>query len=231
MKIKLYEKWANVYDENLKIPSYQELINNVISEVDPKDNERILDVGIGTGIISLEILHKADCNLIGIDISPDMVQSLLKKCKTLGKTIDVQIGSVLNLDSKVDNLDKIVASLALHHLSGTEKYEALQMLYNRLNNNGKIIIAELDVKDENSVDRLKKLIEIKSFSAIEAYGYAGSKLAEFELEMLLKIFKKDGEYPIGKNVWCDLLNKACFKDVNVVYENKNTGYFIVSASK
>jgi len=61
---KLYnEKHAFVYD-------YGKLL---VDFLDPKANERILDLGCGTGELTFEISKRAE-NVIGIDNSPEMIQ-------------------------------------------------------------------------------------------------------------------------------------------------------------
>ena len=82
--IKLYKKWAETYDKdfatNSKYISPQK-ISIFFNKYSNKSDTPILDVGAGTGLIG-EFLNKKNIkNLIGIDISSEMLeQAKSKKC-------------------------------------------------------------------------------------------------------------------------------------------------------
>jgi len=44
-----------------------------------KKDQKVLDVGCGTGLLSLKFLEKADCYITGIDSSAESFQYSLKK--------------------------------------------------------------------------------------------------------------------------------------------------------
>ncbi len=45
----------------------------LVSAVAPKAGERVLDVATGTGMVAAELLARADCSVVGIDQSPEML--------------------------------------------------------------------------------------------------------------------------------------------------------------
>jgi demethylmenaquinone methyltransferase/2-methoxy-6-polyprenyl-1,4-benzoquinol methylase len=45
----------------------------LVSEVAPRDGQRVLDVATGTGMVAAELLARADCSVVGIDQSPQML--------------------------------------------------------------------------------------------------------------------------------------------------------------
>jgi demethylmenaquinone methyltransferase/2-methoxy-6-polyprenyl-1,4-benzoquinol methylase len=45
----------------------------LVSEVAPRDGQRVLDVATGTGMVAAELLARADCKVVGIDQSPQML--------------------------------------------------------------------------------------------------------------------------------------------------------------
>jgi demethylmenaquinone methyltransferase/2-methoxy-6-polyprenyl-1,4-benzoquinol methylase len=45
----------------------------LVSAVEPRAGQRILDVATGTGMVAAELLGRADCSVVGIDQSPQML--------------------------------------------------------------------------------------------------------------------------------------------------------------
>ncbi len=45
----------------------------LVSAVAPADGERVLDVATGTGLVAAELLSRADCTVVGVDQSPQML--------------------------------------------------------------------------------------------------------------------------------------------------------------
>ena len=82
--VKLYKKWAKSYDEDFaKSSNYlsPQKISNFFLKNSKNTDTPILDVGAGTGLVGkfLKINNKKE--IIGIDISSDMLhQAKLKKC-------------------------------------------------------------------------------------------------------------------------------------------------------
>jgi demethylmenaquinone methyltransferase / 2-methoxy-6-polyprenyl-1,4-benzoquinol methylase len=45
----------------------------LVSAVDPRDGQRVLDVATGTGMVAAELLSRAGCSVVGIDQSAEML--------------------------------------------------------------------------------------------------------------------------------------------------------------
>ena len=45
----------------------------LVDRIAPRSGERILDVATGTGLVAAELLRRADCTVVGIDQSPQML--------------------------------------------------------------------------------------------------------------------------------------------------------------
>jgi demethylmenaquinone methyltransferase/2-methoxy-6-polyprenyl-1,4-benzoquinol methylase len=45
----------------------------LVDQIAPRSGERILDVATGTGMVAAELLRRADCTVVGIDQSPQML--------------------------------------------------------------------------------------------------------------------------------------------------------------
>jgi demethylmenaquinone methyltransferase/2-methoxy-6-polyprenyl-1,4-benzoquinol methylase len=47
----------------------------LVSEVRPWQGDRVLDVATGTGMVAAELLARADCSVVGLDQSPEMLSA------------------------------------------------------------------------------------------------------------------------------------------------------------
>jgi phosphatidylethanolamine/phosphatidyl-N-methylethanolamine N-methyltransferase len=80
---RIYSGYSNIYDYIFKwffTPRHQHVIN----ALNIRSNAYVLDVGVGTGL-SLP-LYPHDCQVIGIDLSGDMLKKAWKKVRKYGLT-------------------------------------------------------------------------------------------------------------------------------------------------
>lgn len=87
--------------------SIRQLVQNCFITKDSK----VLDIGCNTGYCSFEIAHLTKCSVIGIDISPAMINTAKKfqRMDPLGKLIEFKVGDAVNLSFK-DNMFDVVIS-------------------------------------------------------------------------------------------------------------------------
>lgn len=73
---KIYDAYSNVYDVLFKRIFFPR-IKHAITSMDIMPGDRILDVGVGTGL-SLSVFPR-HCHVVGIDLSPEMLKMAKKK--------------------------------------------------------------------------------------------------------------------------------------------------------
>ena len=82
--IKLYKKWAQTYDQDFAFNSNYlspNKISNYFNKHARSTDIPILDVGAGTGLVGECLFKTGNKKIIGIDISPEMLeQAKLKGC-------------------------------------------------------------------------------------------------------------------------------------------------------
>ncbi len=101
-----------------------------------KDNDRILDIGCGTGEFTLKAAQRAN-SVVGIDISPKMINEAKRRHYANNITYNVQ--DFDTMDEK-QQYDCIVSIDAIHHLS-LEK--ALPKIDKMLKPGGVLVVVDL----------------------------------------------------------------------------------------
>ncbi|UCD03477.1 MAG: class I SAM-dependent methyltransferase [Candidatus Woesearchaeota archaeon] len=145
---------AEIYDiiySELTNPKITEKEVEIIkSEIKPKG--RILDLGCGTGKHLIPLL-KSGYEVIGLDISKDMLRVLKKKAakdRLKPKLIHGEINKI-----KGESFDGIICfGNAFCEIAKNESKakETLKIIFNSLNNKGKLIIEETDPETFNFSD-------------------------------------------------------------------------------
>jgi len=114
-----FNHWSNEYDRTLgSISFHRELLGLVVRNSGVKNGYKILDIGCGTGLLSLKLLRKTNCSIAGVDYSDEMIgifKDKIKKLK-LDDRVSVSLMDAYSLKFKKETFDKVVSSVALHHL-------------------------------------------------------------------------------------------------------------------
>ncbi len=166
---------------------YRELeIDRIMSYL--SDGKRILDIGCGNGFSTFFFAKKfPKSQFFGLDYSEKMIeaaQKTLGKNKTLKKRLFFEVGSVLNLGSKLPKIGKfdlIVSERCLINLMNwQEQKQALLEMKKMLKPGGQIILCE---NTQEGLSRLNSLRKIFSLPAITVrwhnYYMPEKKLLEF----------------------------------------------------
>ena len=125
------------------MPGYDEMLEAVTRCI-PSNSRRILELGCGTGELSMKILNRCpDAEIIALDYSPRMIEFARNKMAEAGyqqwKGIEADFGEWANNPEKLDigvEFDACVSSLAIHHLSNEMKAKLFQRIGKSLNQGG-----------------------------------------------------------------------------------------------
>ena len=130
-------------------------LERIIKLAELNGNEKILDVGCGTGILACEIAEKyKDISISGIDISENLINLAKRKTSKNDYNIDFRVGSVLELPYKQNIFDVVFTSIMFHQLDVGEKRKAVQEIYRVLKSNGRYIAAEFGPKAKTKFQRM-----------------------------------------------------------------------------
>ncbi len=213
--MKALEKRAEKYDKGINSITLGRLpkIKNYISSTLVHKNEKILDIGMGTGTFAILCAEKG-AFFTGIDNSDKMLEVARKNIELEGLTERIQIIKmpVIELDKQFSDksFDKITAILILSELYRAEQDFCLNQIYRILNDDGEFILVD-EVKPKKiwkkivyfvirvplviityfksqlttqSLKNTEKRLESHNFSLIEEKHYLLDSLKLFRLKKI-----------------------------------------------
>ena len=183
-----------------------------------KDGNIVLDIGCGTGLLSLKFLQRADCLIYGIDNSPEMLEIFKNKIDklNLSEKISCKLREAENLDFGNKSFDIIASTVTLHHVEN--KYPVIKKIYELLKPAGKFVIGDIDVDTTGDLRDTERLLRILNFLKEEfvlALKEGGIKAFSRMYDNGKKHILNDGEYCINFKMWSQLCENAGFKHINV----------------
>jgi trans-aconitate methyltransferase len=150
-------KWnTDLYDQQHGfVTKYGE---DLVTLLNPREGERILDLGCGTGDLAATI-QQSGAFVIGMDSSPEMINTASAKYPTI--QFDVKSAEAFSYD---EPFDAIFSNATLHWVADAKK--AATCIYNNLKPGGRLV-AEFGGKGNvaNIVSALKVALQAQGYAA------------------------------------------------------------------
>jgi len=174
--VELSEFTAKNYDKIMNVASfglYKGFIKKAIADLNIQKNDKILDMGCGTGrnILLMNKYVSEDSLITGLDISEDMELQFKQNCRLNSNIhfINKRIDEPFKLDQE---FDKVFISFVIHGFPHEIRKTVIQNAYNNLKKGGTFNIldfAEFDMQTMPSHHRyIFKKVECKyAFDYIE----------------------------------------------------------------
>ena len=133
------------YDEkHLKVIKAKEKVIEFL----PKNVEKIVDLGTGTGLQLIKLYKKyPNVHTTAIDISTGMLKKLEEK--NISENITIVNKSFFDYDFDTDT-DAVISTQALHHFEPNDKLSLYKKVYNCLKNGGLFINEDYFAVDDDA---------------------------------------------------------------------------------
>jgi len=140
-------RWASFYDSLVNIMSMgqaQRLRNMTIEQSQLKPGESLLDVGCGTGGVTIPGKERVGQKgkVAGIDPSPEMIAVASRKAGNAGLEIDFRLGVIESLPYPDASFDVVTSSLMMHHLTQELQVKGFSEIRRVLKPGGRLLIAD-----------------------------------------------------------------------------------------
>lgn len=141
-------RWASSYDLLTGILTFGQinrLRDMTIDHANLKTGEAILDVGCGTGGVTIPAGQRVGAagKAAGIDPSPEMIAVAKQKAHHKGLDIDFRVGVIEALPFPDESFDVVTSSLMMHHLPEHLQFKGLAEIYRVLTPGGRLVIADM----------------------------------------------------------------------------------------
>jgi len=173
-------KWNSVlYDSSHDFVS--KLGHGILSYLNPKSGETILDLGCGTGDLTKEISLTA--KVIGVDSSAEMIATAKSKFPEI---------SFYHMDARKlqfdFQFDAIFSNAVLHWI--TEKEIVIKNMYSLLKDNGRIVL-EFGGKGNNQhmLDALRRVLEQRGYHKSTKINWYYPSIGEYTTELEKENFR------------------------------------------
>lgn len=156
--MKVLESSPNRYDRGIKILSRGRIteVYLKIAEMVAAPGKRILDIGCGTGNVTLACADRG-ATVIGVDSNAEMLEVAKAKAKKAGleNMVEWVEAGVAEIADKInEGLDAAVSCLTFSELTPNEQTYTLSTAYSFLKPGGAIVIAD-EVVPENAFHRFR----------------------------------------------------------------------------
>ncbi|CAG9619414.1 class I SAM-dependent methyltransferase [Sutcliffiella rhizosphaerae] len=188
--VDLFNDWANYYDATVsgKDLEYAEVFRgyeDILKDVAMKATSPVIEFGVGTGNLTNELLKQGH-KVYAVEPSKTMREKAAEK---LPETVVIQDGDFLSFPEPTEQIQSIVSTYAFHHLTDSEKKEAVEHYGKLLVKGGKIVFADTVFENKDSYEATIKQAENHTF-----LNLANDLKTEYytTIDVLTTIFEKQG---------------------------------------
>lgn len=192
----LNQNWLTpLYDPALRYVMREDRFKKqLIEQADPKPGDRILDLGCGTGTLTIMLQFRQPGAIItGLDGDKKVLAIARQKAQRAGvDAIRWDEGLAHHLPYPAESFDKVVSSMVIHHLTLAEKLGTFQQVFHVLRPGGSIHIADfgrphdrlmqfvtsymrfMERTADNFQGKLPDLLSQAGFTTVEEIGHMRS---------------------------------------------------------
>ena len=191
-------RWARFYDAVTWVMSFGRagaIRRETVGLADVQPGESVLDVGCGTGTLTLLAAAKAgpEGGVCGLDPSPEMIEVARGKATRSGAAARFEVGVIENIPFPDGHFDLVLSSLMLHHLPDDLKRTGFAEILRVLKPGGRLLAVDLQEPENPLLRRLLMTLFLHSHvrssprdlaRMMEEAGFAGVEWGKTRVQLL-----------------------------------------------
>ena len=206
------------WDELAASPAFTQLASQVLELASPREDEVVVDLGAGTGLLSLPAAHSATA-VYAVDYCKPMLERLSERARADGlENVHTVVADMREVPLEDESAAVVVSSYAFHHLHDDGKRLALAEARRILRPGGRLVLC--DMMFSLSLARRDRRIVASKVVGIARKGPAG----------IVRLARNAGrlatgrwEHPATPERWRDMLEGRYFADIEVVPAESEAG--------
>ena len=201
---------VEAWEEVVASDAFLALRDRIVERAAPTADDRVVDLGAGTGLVSLAVAPRVQ-EVVAVDISSRMIERLEAAATADGisnlRALEADL-RVLPLEDEWATL--VVSNYAFHHLDDAGKELALSEARRVLQPGGRLVIC--DMMFSLSLDTRDRRVIWEKVAAMLKRGPAGVVRI---LKNAGRIVARRWEQPARPEAWVEMLEARGFVDVRV----------------
>jgi SAM-dependent methyltransferase len=204
---RVWSRRAAAWDHG-SVPGLEAVVDSVLAEVGSEPTLLAVDLGCGTGQLSLPLARLA-AHVLAVDVSPPMIELLLTNAAAQGvNNVSGLVCPAEELELPRSSVDLVVSNYALHHLRDRDKGPLVAKAFQWLRPGGRLVIG--DMMFGRGGDQRDRAIIAGKLVSLARRGPAGWwRIAKNAWRFLWRV----QECPVSMATWESLLRSAGFADV------------------
>ena len=148
-----HDEWAEEYDadvsqeDNPIRAGYDALLDWVVQVADIRPDSRVLELGSGTGNLTVRIPVCGD--LVCVDISQRMEEVARPKLAHLTQRSFIEDDILQVFERPLGMFDRVISTYTVHHLTSSEKRQLFEHVWAHLAPGGRAVFGDLMLEDES----------------------------------------------------------------------------------
>jgi len=211
LRVKDWDEHVEHLERMAATPGFLDLRDRVVELAGLRPEDRLLDVGAGTGLLTVAAAPRV-ARVSALDNSPAMCERLARKLSALGiGNAEVLLDGATALPFGDGTLDVVLSNYCFHHLTHTEKDQALAEIVRVLRPGGRLVFADMmfqvsvrDRRDRAVIARLARRMVVRGPAGLWRLARNATRIATGRWE-----------HPARVEWWEDALARAGFAEVDV----------------
>lgn len=198
-------------EELARTDGFQRLRDDIIRLADPGPEDAVVDVGAGTGLLTLALAPHVEA-VWAIDISSAMLDYLAAQAADAElSNVQTATANATSLPLADGSVSLVVSNYCFHHLADADKEQAISEVFRVLRPGGRVVIGDMMFRVQVGDPRNRHVI-VSKVRALLRRGPAGVlRLLKNAVRLMLGRW----EQPADSDWWGRAMRRAGFRDVEI----------------